>query len=303
MNRRFYSTGFTLMELSVVLVIISMLIGGVLAGRELIQAATIRATIKQYEEFNTATQTFRVKFDCLPGDCTHVSDMGFDAGSAGNGDGMVGECADLTLLFVPCAYGYNGGTTYKEYFYFWYHLSSAGLIRDLIAYNASPALADSNFIPLGVETPLVKARAVVGISPYPDITKSGWGIQNEIIFTAAGGGDTIYSHAFVMGSAVLVGAGGVTIGSHSNMGGFTPWTLYAIDSKLDDGLPLSGQVRIWQGMTMSDGSGLKKFTLAGAGAAGGAFCVNTDVTPNVYNVQYQGTNFNGLCNIMILAGF
>ena len=39
--------GFTLIELSIVLVIIGLIIGGVLVGRDMIHAAQIRATISQ----------------------------------------------------------------------------------------------------------------------------------------------------------------------------------------------------------------------------------------------------------------
>ena len=47
-------SGFTLVELSIVLVIIGLIIGGVVVGRDLIDAATIRAQISQIEKYNTA---------------------------------------------------------------------------------------------------------------------------------------------------------------------------------------------------------------------------------------------------------
>src|SRR4051812_37452108 len=47
-------SGFTLIELSIVLVIIGLVAGGVLVGREMIYAARIRATISQVEQFQTA---------------------------------------------------------------------------------------------------------------------------------------------------------------------------------------------------------------------------------------------------------
>ena len=40
-----YSGGFTLIELSIVLVIIGLLVGGVLVGQDLIRAAGVRAQI------------------------------------------------------------------------------------------------------------------------------------------------------------------------------------------------------------------------------------------------------------------
>jgi prepilin-type N-terminal cleavage/methylation domain-containing protein len=60
--------GFTLIELSIVLVIIGLIVGGVLVGQNLISAAAVRAQISQIEKFNTATNTFYGKFRALPGD-------------------------------------------------------------------------------------------------------------------------------------------------------------------------------------------------------------------------------------------
>ena len=85
--------GFTLIELSIVLVIIGLIIGGVLVGRELIAAAEIRQQIGQIEKYNTAVSTFRLKYNCLPGDCLNAANYGFVArgpyGGEGDGAGEV----------------------------------------------------------------------------------------------------------------------------------------------------------------------------------------------------------------------
>jgi prepilin-type N-terminal cleavage/methylation domain-containing protein len=53
---------FTLIELSVVLVIIGLIVGGVLVGQGLIRAAGVRATITQIEKYNQAVNAFRGKY-------------------------------------------------------------------------------------------------------------------------------------------------------------------------------------------------------------------------------------------------
>ena len=80
-------SGFTLIELSIVLVIIGLIIGGVLVGQDLINAATIRAQISQIEKYNTAVRAFELKYGYLPGDmpATAANAYGFWAG-----DGAVG---------------------------------------------------------------------------------------------------------------------------------------------------------------------------------------------------------------------
>src|SRR5450432_727787 len=70
-------SGFTLIELSIVLVIIGLIIGGVLVGQDLIKAAEIRGQITQIEKYNTAVNTFRGKYNCLPGDCVNATALGF----------------------------------------------------------------------------------------------------------------------------------------------------------------------------------------------------------------------------------
>ncbi len=46
-------SGFTLIELSIVLVLIGLIVGGVLVGQDLIRAAKLRAQIGQIEKFNS----------------------------------------------------------------------------------------------------------------------------------------------------------------------------------------------------------------------------------------------------------
>ena len=70
---------FTLIELSVVLVIIGLIVGGVLVGQDLIHAATIRATITQKERFSTAANTFRTKFGDVPGSLVNPTALGLPA--------------------------------------------------------------------------------------------------------------------------------------------------------------------------------------------------------------------------------
>src|SRR5580693_9186033 len=74
------TAGFTLIELSIVLVIIGLIIGGVLVGQDLINAAQARAIITDIERFNTAANTFESKYGCLPGDCVNATNFfGTDA--------------------------------------------------------------------------------------------------------------------------------------------------------------------------------------------------------------------------------
>jgi prepilin-type N-terminal cleavage/methylation domain-containing protein len=61
-------TGFTLVELAVVLVIIGLMLGGIMKGQGLIQNARVIATIDQIGALEAATITFRRTYGGLPGD-------------------------------------------------------------------------------------------------------------------------------------------------------------------------------------------------------------------------------------------
>src|SRR5579871_3923101 len=82
-------SGFTLIELSIVLVIIGLIVGGILTGRDLIDAAAQRAQIAQIEKYNTAVNTFRIKYGYLPGDIPdpYASNFGFQARGSVSGEG------------------------------------------------------------------------------------------------------------------------------------------------------------------------------------------------------------------------
>ncbi len=61
-------SGFTLIELSIVLVIISLIVGGIVGGKALIDAAEIQNIIRKSNEYKVAINAFELQYDYLPGD-------------------------------------------------------------------------------------------------------------------------------------------------------------------------------------------------------------------------------------------
>ena len=106
--------GFTLVELSIVLVIIGLIVGGVLVGQALVAAAKVRAQLTQLDQFDAAINTFRTKYDCIPGDCANGVGYGLP-GAAGNGNGLVDD-------------GASGNTWAGELPVVWQQLSAQSLI-------------------------------------------------------------------------------------------------------------------------------------------------------------------------------
>ncbi len=74
-----HRSGFTLVELSIVLVVIGLIVGGVLVGKDLIKAAEIRAAVTQLQQYSEGYHTFKLKYGCAMGDCPNATDF-FGAG-------------------------------------------------------------------------------------------------------------------------------------------------------------------------------------------------------------------------------
>ena len=127
--------GFSLVELSVVLVIIGLLVGGVMVGRNLIKSAELKTVITEKMKFETAIKQFRSQYYSLPGDMadatyywgevgdTVVTDScaSGDAGEGketcnGNGDGYTLDPNDAVV---------DGN---EEEQYAWEHMSNAGFL-------------------------------------------------------------------------------------------------------------------------------------------------------------------------------
>ena len=66
-------SGFTLVEIAIVLVIVGLLLGGVLKGQELIDNAKVRNTISRMDELKAAVYGFQDRFNALPGDSSTVT--------------------------------------------------------------------------------------------------------------------------------------------------------------------------------------------------------------------------------------
>lgn len=94
------NSGFTLVEIAIVMVIIGLLIGGVLKGQEMIKNAKIKRVVKTSDEIRAAVFTYQDRFGYYPGDDplsrTHTGDTGVYQG--GNGNGQITAAEDQAVF-------------------------------------------------------------------------------------------------------------------------------------------------------------------------------------------------------------
>jgi len=68
-------SAFTLLEVSVVLVVLALLVGGVLTGRTLMRSSELRSVTAESTKYATAVLAFRDKYFQLPGDIPNATSI------------------------------------------------------------------------------------------------------------------------------------------------------------------------------------------------------------------------------------
>jgi len=206
------------------LLIIGLIVGGVLVGRDLIGAAAVRAQITQIEKFNTAANTFKEKTGYLPGDIPNpmAASFGFQTRGSlpgqGDGNGLL-EGSD-----------WNGAADGRvsssgETVMFWVDLSAAHLIDQTFT-TASP----SNSAPclngtIAACFPLAKINSSNYVFVYSGGSYTSTWVSNGVNYFSLSDGTALAADGAPDSTPML-----------------TVQQAYAIDLKMDDGLPQSGNV-------------------------------------------------------------
>ncbi len=131
-------SGFTLIEIAIVLVIIGLLLGGVLKGQELINTARVRSLSNNIDGITSAWFSFSDRYRAFPGDYAQAAVNLPNIQNSGDGNGLVGDA--------------NGTDSPEERALVWSHLQAAGYITGSYPDAATAPTVDLNAYDCGVDT-------------------------------------------------------------------------------------------------------------------------------------------------------
>ena len=266
-------SGFTLIELSIVLVIIALMLGAIIGGRELYRASQLQTVLKDVSTIQNAAGFFRQKYDAIPGDFNKASSYwGLNANCATGGTGTGTETCDGNNNGQV-----SGNSAYPyEQFYIWQHLANAGMLSG--SYTGAP-IASGNFAYCqpGSNCPIAKIAQNVTFFIYyisaQTNTANPWWVRDAL-------------------TGMFIGAANATPGiSYPAYAFILAQEAAALDAKVDDGKPGLGKWTSSTAFTLY----INKCVVDAAGAALTDSSAASAQTA-VYNVTYTAAN---ACSLLV----
>ena len=164
-------TGFTLVEIAIVLVIIGLLLGGILKGQEMITQAKIKNVINDFNGITAAVNSYQDRYRALPGDELSAQVAARWTGAfGGDGNGILCTAASCPAAGAAAVPAYNVAAAVPaaggpETGLFWLHLRLAGFV------GGSTSLTT----PASTQQPANAANGMMGVQT------TGMGFTSNII--------------------------------------------------------------------------------------------------------------------------
>ena len=205
--------GFTLAELSIVLVIIGLLVGSIVALRSYTTNARLTNMMNESKFYISAFNQFQTRYNAPPGDYNNATST-WSGTNNGDGNGLIRAGTVAAPL---------------ERYYAFQHLALGGFIQG----TYSGAVNGNGGASIGLNVPGSSVDKVAFMFDHPDETD---GIVNNA--TTA---NTVYFDGTYGNILVVAGLNDNSAGTPS-VTFLTGKQAYQIDSKFDDGMPGLGNV-------------------------------------------------------------
>jgi prepilin-type N-terminal cleavage/methylation domain-containing protein len=221
------AAGFTLLEMTIVIAIIGLLIGGVLATQSYIRGAEMTTTINEAKYLINAFNQFQQKYGSVPGEMPDAQNYW--------GSGACPRATGTTYYTYVCN-GDGGGYLYfvpsgtnndLETFYAFEHMARAGMIA-----GAYTGVAGS----LG-STDSVPGTNVFAASYKPGAMFFQWYGNASGYLNGSGYYDGMYGNTLLL-------AGDVVADGYPTNALFTVREASELDNKFDNGKPGTGWMRV-----------------------------------------------------------
>ena len=228
--------GFSLIELSVVIVIIGLLVGVLVAARSIRNTAQVQAVISDFGKYKQAAVQYKEKYYYWPGDDPGAGSVWAELnGGHGDGNGQIGDNTDY-CIDAGCIDFTEPPLAFQE-------LALAGFITgDYIHGGSATINVGGDYFP---KAPIDMVSGGNLVKPIYYYIYQSLGPTNNSPLVTSVNKNTINIYDAYTSSINPVGGnhGPQTAKELEASGALKPSDALAIDIKIDDGNPTTGYVR------------------------------------------------------------
>jgi len=236
--------GFTLIEMSIVLAIIGLIVGGILKGQEVVNNGRLKMQVAQMDAIKAAIFTFQDQYTFLPGDYPNAhAQLGIINGN-GDGNGIIGTPSAATpsgAILLDTA-----DTSSTESVLAWADLVAANLLQGVTLPPATALTAVTSSTNLSY--PGKMSGTFLWIATF---NASSAGISGPMV------------RLQLPISGPLTSASGQSVREPD---------AYNIDRKYDDGSPTTGSILVDSVSSNTDCETNNSYTLSATGSPNTNYC-------------------------------